>query len=193
MRPIRIWTLSLVLVVAACSTPAAELASQPTAVPPTTAPPPAATATEVPAPTQAPPTPEPTAAATEPAPTEDPAAESPTPPLLSGAFVKEEVAVTGSYTLDPATNVLRLSDDFGLSDGPDLRVILSGASDLTVNYIAFSRLVIGSPRLYLGRLQSPSGAQAYVVPPGTDLSPYKTVVIWCEAFSVAFAAAPLQP
>ncbi len=114
-------------------------------------------------------------------------------PLPSGAFLKQEVAVTGSYTLDPATGVLRFSDDFNLSQGPDLFVILSGASEVTLDYISFSKIVNNSPILYLGELASTSGGQEYAVPAGSDLSPYKSVVAWCRQYSVAFAAAPLSP
>lgn len=114
-------------------------------------------------------------------------------PLLSDAFLKQEVAVTGSYTLDPATGVLRFSDDFNLSQGPDLFVILSGASEVTLDYISFSKIVNNSPILYLGELASTSGGQEYAVPAGTNLSQYKSVVVWCRQYSVAFAAAPLNP
>ena len=121
----------------------------------------------------------------------EPPAPVPAPALLSGAFVKEEVSVTGSYTLDPASSTLVFSDDFRVSQGPDLFVVLSGASDLTVDYLTFSSMVTGSTILTLGPLANISGAQTYFVPTGTDLSSFRTVVVWCQAFSVAFAAAPL--
>jgi len=75
--------------------------------------------------------------------------------------------------------------------GPDLFVILSGADDLTVDYQTLSRMVVNSAKLTLAPLARTTGAQTYSVPAGTDLSQFKTVVIWCESFSVAFAAAPL--
>lgn len=121
------------------------------------------------------------------------AAPTESTPLLSDAFRKQEVDVTGSYTLDPATGVLRFSDDFNLSQGPDLFVILSGASEVTLDYISFSKVVKDAPILYLGELASTSGGQEYAVPAGTDLSQYKSVVVWCRQYSVAFAAAPLKP
>ena len=144
----------------------------------TAAPTGAAEATQ--APTQVAPT-----AATE------PPAQAPAPALLSGGFVKEEVAVTGSYTLDPASGTLAFSDDFRVTQGPDLFVVLSGASDLTVDYLTFSSMVTSSTILTLGPLANISGAQTYLVPTGADLSQFRTVVVWCQAFSVAFAAAPL--
>jgi hypothetical protein len=86
---------------------------------------------------------------------------------------------------------LVFSEDFLVSAGPNLHVILSGASDLTVDYVTFSQMVIDTPLLELGPLVSPSGAQTYAVPAGADLSPFNTVVVWCADFDVAFAAAPL--
>ena len=132
------------------------------------------------------------AAAVNAEPPSRPAALPQTTGLITGAFVKEEVSVTGSYTLDPASGALNLSNDFNVQSGPDLFVVLSGASDLTVDYRAFGNLVTSSPKLVLGPLAGLSGAQTYTVSAGTDLSLYNTVVIWCESFAIAFAAAPLN-
>ena len=131
-------------------------------------------------------------------PTPTTAPESPTEvpvavAMISGLFDKGEVAVTGSFTLDPTTNVLSFSDDFKISPGPDLYVILSGADDVTQDFQSFSQVVTARPILYLGILISASGAQDYTIPAGTDLAPYKTVVIWCKQYSVEFAAAKLTP
>ncbi len=179
--------IGLITVLAACGSATQQAAptlpapTVTTQIPPTFAPTVSAVATDAPPPqTIASPEP-PTAAPTE------------STPLLSDMFFKQEVAVTGSYTLDPATGVLRFSDDFNLSQGPDLFVILSGASEVTLDYISFSKIVNNSPILYLGELASTSGGQEYTLPAGTDLSPYKSVVVWCRQYSVAFAAALLSP
>jgi Electron transfer DM13 len=111
---------------------------------------------------------------------------------LTGMFVKEEVPASGSYTLDPAAGQLVFSDDFTVSTGPDLYIILSGASDLSVDYVAFGQMVVKEPKVTLGALASPSGGQTYTVPEGTDLSQYHSIVVWCQSFNVAFAAAPLM-
>ena len=187
MRFAKFGLMALMAVLAACgpatqqtapTLPAPAVAPQ---VPPTLAPTVSVVATDAPLPqTTASPEP-PTAVPTE------------SKPLSSGAFFKQEVAVTGSYALDPAAGVLRFSDDFNLSQGPDLFVILSGASEVTLDYISFSKIVNNSPILYLGELASTSGGQEYTLPAGTDLSPYKSVVVWCRQYSVAFAAAPLSP
>jgi hypothetical protein len=171
---------------AACAEPPTQAPAVPSEAPPTDAPttaPTEAAMMEATTPASAPPTEmlEPTSMPTDAA------------PLLSGAFVNEEVPTSGTYSLDPATGVLRFSDDFATLPGPDLIVILSGASDLTLSYQAFSQMVVETPLLELGSLARRAGAQEYAVPPGTDLALYRTVVVWCQAFSVAFGAAPLNP
>ncbi len=188
MRSTKVWTFAVVLLIlTACSSPATPAAApviSPTPLSPTAAP--ATLTPEAATPTLA-------AATAPPDPTAQPTVESADSHLLSGAFVKEEVLAFGSYTLDPATGVLRFSDDFKVSVGPDLVVALSGASDLTADYVTFSNAVVNSPYLKLGPLASPTGVQEYIVPPGTGLSVYNTVVVWCQSFDVAFAAAPLRP
>ena len=162
-----------------------------TSAPPTEA----ATATTAPSTPTIQPTataPPPTSTPLPPTPTSPPPA-TPTPRLVSGAFVKEEVNVAGSYTFDPASGVIRFSPDFSMDPGIVVVVTLSGAADLTTHYSNFTREVMNSPSLVIGPLQSLSGAQEYTVPPGTDLSPYRTLVIWCQAVNVALAAAPFQP
>ncbi len=46
-------------------------------------------------------------------------------------------------------------------------------------------------RVYLSRV--PTSSQNYVTPAGTDLSAFKSAVIWCRRFVVGFGAAPLSP
>ncbi|WP_153411113.1 DM13 domain-containing protein [Nocardia macrotermitis] len=43
----------------------------------------------------------------------------------------------------------------------------------------------------LGALKGNQGNQNYEVPPGTDLTGFPTVAIWCERFSVSSGAATL--
>ena len=43
----------------------------------------------------------------------------------------------------------------------------------------------------LGALKGNKGNQQYELPRGIDLDRYTTVVVWCRAFSVSFARAPL--
>ena len=47
-------------------------------------------------------------------------------------------------------------------------------------------------RVELGSLKGNEGDQNYDIPKGTDLSKFRTVVIYCERFNATFGAAPLE-
>lgn len=81
--------------------------------------------------------------------------------------------------LDDSSTILRL-ENFEATNGPDLYVYL--ASDNTA-----------SDFVNLGRLKGNIGNQNYDIPEGTDFSRYDTVLIWCQAFSVLFGSAILEP
>lgn len=87
------------------------------------------------------------------------------------------VAVAG------AGRVLTLTD-FETDNGPDLRVYLVRgpvADDGDVDDF-----------VDLGRLKGNVGDQQYTIPDATDVAAYSTVLVWCRAFSVAFAQADLR-
>jgi Electron transfer DM13 len=78
--------------------------------------------------------------------------------------------------------VLTLTD-FEVDNGPDLRVYLvAGAARDESEVDDFEDL---------GALKGNKGNQQYELPRGLDLERYTTVVVWCRAFSVNFARAPL--
>lgn len=79
----------------------------------------------------------------------------------------------------PGRYTLRL-EDFSVRNGPDLFVYLSPSA---------SGYAEGA--INLGRLKATDGAFNYDIPPGTDVSQVKSVVVWCRRFSVLFATAPL--
>lgn len=106
--------------------------------------------------------------------------EPPSPVLVgSGTFAGADDLHQGRGV----ANVIRLVDgslvvsltDFEVTNGPDLRVTLFDGSDY----------------LDLGPLKGNIGNQNYEIPPGTDLAAFESVVIWCRAFDVPFAVAPL--
>jgi Electron transfer DM13 len=70
-------------------------------------------------------------------------------------------------------------ENFEVTNGPNLFVYL--ATDKNV-----------SDFVDLGVLKANIGNQNYEIPDGTDLAKYKTVVIWCKAFSVLFGSADLK-
>jgi len=78
--------------------------------------------------------------------------------------------------------VLTLTN-FEVDNGPDLRVYLvSGPARDESEVEEFEDL---------GALKGNRGNQQYDLPRGLDLERFTTVVIWCRAFSVNFARAPL--
>jgi len=73
---------------------------------------------------------------------------------------------------------------FEVDNGPDLRVYLvAGPARNEAEVEDFKDL---------GALKGSKGDQQYEIPSGVDLGRYTTVVVWCRAFSVNFARAPLS-
>ena len=74
-------------------------------------------------------------------------------------------------------------DNVAIQNGPDLHVYLArgigGAYD-------------GGRDLYLGALKATNGSFNYELPADTALADYKSVVVWCRAFTVLFTWADLR-
>jgi Electron transfer DM13 len=119
----------------------------------------------------------------------------------SDATVETQILSAGPFrSLEHQTrgvaSVVRLSDgrrivrleSFSTSNGPDVVVILSDASASSeAGSFDDGRFVS------LGALKGNAGNQNYLIPTGVDLSKYRSVVVWCRRFNVAFGAAPLEP
>ena len=108
--------------------------------------------------------------------------------LAKGEFHKAEKAGKGTatvYQLADGKRVLRLSN-FATDNGPDLHVRLIAADDARD-----TASVAKTDHVELGKLKGNKGNQNYDVSKDVDLSKYKVVSIWCNRFSVNFAAAPL--
>jgi len=90
------------------------------------------------------------------------------------------------YQLADGKRVLRLTH-FAVDNGPDLHVRLIAAKDARN-----TASVANTDHVELGKLKGNKGSQNYEVPENVDLSKYKVVSIWCNRFSVNFAAAPLK-
>ena len=123
---------------------------------------------------------------TEPMPVEAPRA------LARGDFVDVDAVHKGSgqatlYELPDGRHVLRF-EDFRTTNGPALVVYLARhpspatAADVTdLGYVD------------LGELKGNVGNQNYVIPAGTRVEEYGSVVIWCVLFDVLFSPAALHP
>jgi hypothetical protein len=131
----------------------------------------------------------PTAQAVEPQPTNEIAAGA-EQILLKGSFHNLAHLSAGEavvYQLADGSRILRFQN-FSVDNGPDLYVYLvpiDPVPSTTNSEIAGS--------YSLGRLKGNIGDQNYEIPADLDLSQYNSVVIWCQAFAVPFAAAPLMP
>lgn len=88
------------------------------------------------------------------------------------------------YQLPEGELVLRF-EDFSATNGPDLHVLLAE------NPAPTSSSDLGT-YLDLGSLKGNIGNQNYDIPAGTDLSQYKSVVVYCKPFHVVFATATLS-
>ena len=109
--------------------------------------------------------------------------------LAKGEFHKAEKAGSGTatiYQLADGKRVLRLTN-FAVDNGPDLHVRLIAANDAKN-----TASVAKTDHVELGKLKGNKGSQNYDVPENVDLSKYKAISIWCNRFSVNFAAAPLS-
>ena len=89
------------------------------------------------------------------------------------------------YQLEDGSHVLRF-EDFRVTNGPDLRVLLSKAADIA-NKGEFQQYEY----VELDRLKGNIGNQNYVIPADLDVSEYGTVVIYCKPFHVLFSVASL--
>lgn len=106
--------------------------------------------------------------------------------VASGAFTGVAHDASGTAAL------VRLADgrtkltftELDTDNGPDLRVYLvAGPVENDGDVQDFQDL---------GALKGNKGTQQYAVPAEVDLDRYSTVVVWCRAFSIAFATADLE-
>jgi hypothetical protein len=106
--------------------------------------------------------------------------------VASGEFTGKAHDASGTAA------VVRLADgstkltftDLDTDNGPDLRVYLvAGDVESDADVEDFRDL---------GALKGNKGTQQYAVPADVDLDRYATVVVWCRAFSIAFATAELE-
>lgn len=88
--------------------------------------------------------------------------------------------------LPDGSRVLRF-EDLDVSNGPDLRVILS-TSPLVADRGAYDEEFFD-----IGELKGNRGNQNYDIPAEVDLGAYTSLAIWCRRFNYTFNAAPLTP
>jgi hypothetical protein len=147
------------------------------------------TATAQPEPTTAP---QPATATPEPTITPLPptATPAPTGPIVvaTGSFVSgsvpgDEAEGTATiYTLEDGQRILRL-EQFRTTNGPDLVVAFHTGANPEKD---------AGEYFVLDGLKGNQGDQNYALPADFDLSKYRSVVIWCRTFNIAFGFAELK-
>ncbi|MDP6453535.1 MAG: DM13 domain-containing protein [SAR202 cluster bacterium] len=109
----------------------------------------------------------------------------------SGEFTDADRFHKGSgdgtiYTLSDGSTLLRL-EDFRVTNGPDLRVILSPNPNPQN-----SSEVLEDGYIEVGKLKGNIGNQNYPLPAGIDPLTFNSVVIYCKPFKVVFSVASLS-
>jgi hypothetical protein len=107
---------------------------------------------------------------------------------LTKPFTKKKYKIKGSWSLiqRDGQNIIKFSDDFKTKNGPDLKIFLSPQS---IEQASGKTAV--NDAINLGELKSNKGAQEYVIPAGTDLSLFNSVLVHCEAYSVLWGGGAL--
>jgi hypothetical protein len=113
--------------------------------------------------------------------------------LAHGELAAHEHASSGTVVvlgLPDGSRVLRLQD-LRTSNGPRLKVWLSDQPVLPGRdgWYVFD----DGRHVDLGDLKGNIGSSNYPLPAEADLAALPSVTIWCERFSVSFAAARLEP
>ena len=111
--------------------------------------------------------------------------------VASGSFRDADSFHRGSgtatiYQTPDGGHVLRF-EDFMVTNGPDLRVLLAESSDP----MSRDELQAGG-YTHLAKLKGNIGNQNYEIPSDINLDEQNSVIIYCMPFHVIFSVAPLQ-
>jgi len=103
--------------------------------------------------------------------------------VQTGSFEGFDKVHYGSGTVsiiktDEGSPIVRFEEDFNVANGPDL-------------FVGFGKDGEYVKGTEIGRLKGNIGSQNYVLPEGLNIEDYNEVWVWCRAFSVGFARAPL--
>lgn len=83
--------------------------------------------------------------------------------------------------------IVHLKPDFKVGPGPRFHLYLADRAGIKSNEDFEAAKVTD-----LGRLRSFEGSQIYKIPATVDLSPVKSVVVWCKEFGVLISPATLS-
>jgi len=97
------------------------------------------------------------------------------------------VAPTSALFRGPDGTVILRLEDFTVTNGSDLHVILTPNSDPKTRGDVMPKGYVD-----LGKLKGNIGNQNYFVPNDVDVSGYQTVVTYCLLFHVLFSVAQIK-
>ncbi len=112
--------------------------------------------------------------------------------MLSGRFgvvdgIHKGEGTTTIVRLSDGQRVLRLGDDFRVTNGPDLYVYLSA------NPAPRSSSELHAMGAFeVAQLKGNLGGQNYALPDDLDVSSFRSVVIYCKRFTTVFSTAELD-
>jgi hypothetical protein len=112
--------------------------------------------------------------------------------VASGTFQRLDAVRAGQGTLNiyqtaDGDQIIRFDEGFSLNNGPDLRVYLSRAEAPTTP----EEMQGEEGALEVGLLRNSFGAQNYTLPAGTNLAPFRSVVIYSPRLDMIYTIAPL--
>ena len=106
--------------------------------------------------------------------------------VVGAVEVHQGTGTATIYQLEDGSHVLRL-EDFEVTNGPDLHVILSPVANPTTR-----EEVSAEGYVDLGELKGNVGNQNYDIPAEVDIDSIGSVVIYCVPFHVVFSTASLS-
>lgn len=105
----------------------------------------------------------------------------------SGSWTKKANTVNGTWSITDKGGKKTISlKGFKTATAPDLKIFLSPN---TVAGVTSKNATKGA--VFVAKLKSSKGDQAYTLPAGVDLSKYKSVIIHCEKYSKLWGAGKL--
>ncbi|ASJ70883.1 DM13 domain-containing protein [Granulosicoccus antarcticus] len=113
-------------------------------------------------------------------------------PVLAGdehGFVSKKYDIKGGWQIveENGKTLIRFDKSFKTKGGPDLKVFLSPLSIADV-----SGKTATDNSIQLGKLQSITGSQDYILPDGLSLEDYNSILVHCEQYSVLWGGSDLH-
>jgi len=106
-----------------------------------------------------------------------------------GAWQNQEFKVKGNWAVEQRADgdYIVLSDDFKTRSAPDLKLFFSKN-----NFSGVTGSNATQDSIFVAKLNSAKGGQAYKIPAGVNISDYQSLILHCEQYSKLWASTPLK-